>query len=71
MSIVHEIKKEEQHERIARKMIADHKKATKKVKLKPYPVAGDPCRTVFYCESKERGEKVVNNYKKEHKAFWL
>ena len=69
MATVYDIKNKERHERIERKMIADHKK--KKLVLKPYKVPGDPCKTVFYCHSKERGERKVNEYIREHKAFWL
>lgn len=71
MATIDQIKREEQHDRIARKMISEHKKSSKKDKLRPYSVPGDPCHTVFYCKSKERGEKKVNGYKQEHKSFWL
>lgn len=52
------------------KMIDDHKKKTKHLKLKAYKVKGDPCNTVFLCKSEERGERAVNNYSREHKIFW-
>lgn len=53
----------------AKKMIQKHKKHMKN--LKPYPVPNDPCRTVFYASTKEKGLKAVENHIKNHKNFWI
>ena len=67
---IYEIQLEEQRKKDETKMLRDHKRASKNHKLKPFPVKGDPCNTVFYCKTEERGKASVEKHTLNHKDYW-
>ena len=69
-SIVETIEEEVVRENKESKMISEYRKRIKGKKIHASHVKGCPNNTVFYTFDKEKGEKAVSNFEREHKKFW-